>query len=172
RGPVATTISADHARAQAIDTSALTFRPRTSVEVVKSAYRTAGEGSAFPYGDVAVGGWRNTPYVVIQNVGAYIDTPQLLDTDHPIENRADAEAYLSRLAQYPHQLDGELGRMRAARAKGLVPPNFLIDKALNQLGIALKNTQAGGTIVDSLVRRTKEKGIPGDWDGQARKIAN
>ena len=51
-----------------------------------------------PYGDVAVGGWRNTPYVVIQNVGAYIDTPQFLDTDHPIENRADAEAYLSRLA--------------------------------------------------------------------------
>ena len=61
--------------------------------------------------------------------------------------------------------------MRAARAKGLVPPNFLIDKALNQLGIALKNTQAGGTIVDSLVRRTKEKNIPGDWDARARKIA-
>ena len=61
--------------------------------------------------------------------------------------------------------------MRAARAKGLVPPNFLIDKALSQLGIALKNTQAGGTIVDSLVRRTKEKNIPGDWDARARKIA-
>ncbi len=168
---VAATLKSDLARAEAIDTRALSFPTRTSVEVVKSAYRTALQGFALPYGDVAVGGWRNTPYVVIQNVGAYIDTPQLLDTDHPIENRADAEAYLSRLAQYPHQLDGELARMRAARGKGLVPPTFLIDKAVDQLGISLKNTQAGGTIVDSLVRRTKEKGIAGDWDARARKIA-
>jgi uncharacterized protein (DUF885 family) len=168
---VAATLKADLARAEALDTSRLSFPTRTSVDVVKSAYRTALQGLAQPYGDVAVGGWRNTPYVVIQNVGAYIDTPQFLDTDHPVENRSDAEAYLSRLAQYPHQLDGELARMRAARAKGLVPPNFLIDKALNQLAISLKNTQAGGTIVDSLVRRTKEKGIPGSWETRARKIA-
>jgi uncharacterized protein (DUF885 family) len=169
---VAATLEADLARAEALDTSRLPFPTRTSVEVVKSAYRTALEGFAQPYGDVAVGGWRNTPYVVIQNVGAYIDIPQFLDTDHPIENRSDAEAYLSRLAQYPHQLDGELARMRAARAKGLVPPNFLIDKALNQLGIALTNTKQGGTIVNSLVRRTKEKGIPGNWETRARKIAS
>ena len=161
----------DVERAEWIGDSGLSFSTRTSLNVVISAYRTALEGFAQPYGDVAVGGWRNTPYVVIQNVGAYIDTPQFLDTDHPIENRSDAEAYLSRLAQYPHQLDGELARIRAARAKGLVPPSFLLDKAINQLGIALKNTQAGGTIVDSLVRRTKEKGIAGDWDARARKIA-
>jgi len=168
---LAATLKADLARANAIDTSSLPFATRTSVEVVKSAYRTALEGFAQPYGDVAVGGWRNTPYVVIQNVGAYIDTPQFLDTDHPIENRADAEAYLARLEQYPKQLNDELARMKAARAKGLVPPNFLIDKALSQLQISLDGTQKGGTIVDSLVRRTKEKGIGGDWDTRARKIA-
>jgi uncharacterized protein (DUF885 family) len=168
---LANMLKGDLARAEAVDTTALSFPVRTSVEVVKSAYRTALEGFAQPYGDVAVGGWRNTPYVVIQNVGAYIDTPQFLDTDHPIENRSDAEAYLSRLAQYPGQLDGELGRMRSARANGLVPPNFLIDKALNQLGIAINDTQAGGSIVESLVRRTREKGIAGDWEARARKIA-
>jgi uncharacterized protein (DUF885 family) len=168
---VAATLKADLARAQAIDISKLSFPIRTSVEVVKSAYSTALQGFALPYGDVAVGGWRNTPYVVIQNVGAYIDTPQFLDTDHPIENRADAEAYLSRLAQYPAQLNGELARMRTARAQGLVPPSFLIDKAIDQITISLKNSQQGGTLVDSLVKRTKEKGIAGDWDARARKIA-
>ena len=167
------TVRADLARVEALDASALSFPVRTSVEVVKYAFRTKLQGLALPYGDAPVAGdsWRNTPYVVIQNVGAYIDTPQLLDTDHPIENRADAEAYLSRLEQFPRQLDGELERMRAARGNGLVPPNFLVDKALDQLGIALKSTQQGGTIVDSLVRRAKEKGIPGDWDARARKIA-
>jgi len=168
---VAATLTADLARAETLDTTNLSFPVRTSVEVVKSAYTTALQGFALPYGDVAVGGWRNTPYVVIQNVGAYIDTPQLLDTDHPVENKDDAEAYLSRLAQYPAQLDGELERMKAARAQGLVPPNFLIDKALDQLTISLKGTQQGGTIVDSLAKRTKEKSIAGDWDARARKIA-
>ena len=169
---LAATIKADLARVEAIDESRLSFPVRTSVEVVRSAYRTAMEGFAFPYGDNPVAGdsWRKTPYVVIQNVGAYIDTPQLLDADHPIESAADAEAYISRLSQFPHQLDGELERMRSGRAHGLVPPRFLIDKALDQLAIATKGAHQGGGLVDSLVRRTKDKGIPGDWETRARKI--
>ncbi len=118
---VAATVKADLARVEAIDESRLSFPVRTSVDTVRSAYRTALEGFAFPYGDVAVGGYRNTPYVVIQNVGAYIDTPNFLDTDHPVETASDAEAYLSRLAQYPRQLDGELERLRSARARGRRP---------------------------------------------------
>jgi uncharacterized protein (DUF885 family) len=167
---IAATLKADLARAEAVDTAKLSFPVRTSIEVVKSAYSTALQGFAQPYGDVAVGGWRNTPYVVIQNVGAYLDTPRFLDTDHTIENAADAEAYVSRLTQYPAQLDGELQRMRAARAKGLVPPGFLIDKAIDQLTLSAKNASEGGGLVDSLVRRAKEKGIPGDWEGRARSI--
>src|SRR6185503_7725425 len=133
-------------------------------------YSTALEGFGLPYGDVAVGGWRNTPYVVIQNVGAYLDTPKFLDTDHPVETKADADAYLSRLAQYPKQLDGELERMRVARGQGLVPPSFLIDKALGALTLAAKNAREGDGIVDSLVRKAKEKGVAGDWDAPTRKI--
>jgi uncharacterized protein (DUF885 family) len=163
-------IKADLARAEAIDTSALSFPVRTSVEVVKSAYRTGLEGFAFPYGDVAVGGYRNTPFVVIQNVGAYIDLPNFLDTDHPIETASDAEAYISRLSQFPKQLDGELERMRSARAQGVVPPSFLLDKALGQLGISAKGARGGGGLVDSLVKRTTKANIPGDWEGRARKI--
>jgi uncharacterized protein (DUF885 family) len=166
---VAAMVKADFGRAEAFDTSALSFSTRTSIEVVKSAYRTALEGFALPYGDVPID-WRNTPYVVIQNVGASIDTPQFLDTDHPIENRSDAEAYLARLAQYPQQLDGELERMKAARDKGLVPPGFLVGKALSQIAISLKAARSGGSLVDSLVKRTKAKGIGGDWDVLARAL--
>ncbi|MBV9529356.1 DUF885 family protein [Sphingomonas sp.] len=163
-------IAADLKRAESLDAAALSFPTRTSVDVLKSAFRTALQGFAFPYGDVAVGDYRNTPYVVIQNVGAYIDTPQFLDTDHPVDNSADAEAYLARLAQYPAQLDGELGRLRSARAHGLVPPSFLLDKALTQLGIALKGAQSGGNLVESLTRRTTAKNIAGDWDARSRRI--
>src|SRR3954469_22556357 len=115
-------------RVKAFSTTGLSPSARTSVDVIRSAYTTALEGFALPYGDITVGGWRNTPYVVIQNVGAYLDVPRFLDSDHPIENAGDAEAYLARLQTYAKQLGGELGRMQAARAQGLVPPAFLIDK--------------------------------------------
>ena len=136
---------------------------------MRSAYATSLEGFALPYGDITVGGWRNTPYVVIQNVGAYLDIPRFLDSDHRIENAADAEAYLARLQSYAKQLDGELGRMQAARAAGLVPPAFLIDKALAQMRLSAKNAREGGTLVESIERRSKN--IPGNWAERARTIA-
>jgi uncharacterized protein (DUF885 family) len=126
-----------------------------------------------PYGDVPTGynSWRNTPYVVIQNVGAYLDVPRFLDSEHQIENAADAEAYLARLASYPRQLDSELGRVIAYRYKGLVPPAFLLDKALGQLMASAKSAREGGGLVESIERRTRAKGIAGDWAGRARAIA-
>ena len=98
-------VRADLDRVKAFNTDGLSHGVRTSIEVVRSAYATALEGFALPCGDITVGGWRNTPYVVIQNVGAYLDIPRFLDSDHPIENAADAEAYLARLQSYPKQLD-------------------------------------------------------------------
>jgi uncharacterized protein (DUF885 family) len=168
---LAQTIRADLARANAIDVSQLSHSTRTSVEVVRSSYSTALEGFMLPYGDVAVGGWRNTPYVVIQNVGAYLDVPRFLDADHQIENAADAEAYLARLASYPKQLDNELGRVIAYRYKGLIPPDFLIDKALPQLRQSLDGARKGGGLVESIERRTREKNISGNWAERARAIA-
>jgi uncharacterized protein (DUF885 family) len=166
---IASQLKSDLERANALDTSGLSHATRTSVEVVRSAYATALQGFALPYGDVAVGGWRNTPYVVIQNVGAYLDVPRFLDSDHQIENAGDAEAYLARLQSYGKALDGEHGRIQAARAAGLVPPAFLIDKALGQLSLSAKNARDGGTLVESIERRTKN--IPGNWAGRARTIA-
>jgi len=166
---IASQLKGDLERANAVDTSTLSHATRTSVEVVRSAYATALQGFALPYGDVAVGGWRNTPYVVIQNVGAYLDVPRFLDSDHRIENAADAEAYLARLQAYVKALDGERGRIEAARATGLVPPAFLIDKALAQMSLSAKNAREGGALVESIERRTKN--IPGNWTERARMIA-
>jgi uncharacterized protein (DUF885 family) len=166
---IATQLRQDLERARAFDASGLSHATRTSLEVVRSAYATALEGFGLPYGDVPVGGWRITPYVVIQNVGAYLDVPRFLDAEHRIEHAADAEAYLARLQSYAKQVDGELGRIQSARAKGLVPPAFLIDKAVAQLSLSIKNAREGGTLVESIERRTKT--IPGKWAPRARTIA-
>lgn len=142
---------------------------RTSLAVVRSAFGVALDGFALPYGDVAVGGWRNTPYAVIQNVGAYLDIPRFLDSDHPVKDAADAEGYLARLAAYPAQLDGELDRIRAAAAGGLIPPAFLLDKAIRQMDLSLTDARGGGGLVSSLANRTAA--IPGTWEARARTLA-
>jgi uncharacterized protein (DUF885 family) len=166
---IAATVRKSLELAKTIDISSLTHATRTSVEVVRSAFTTALEGFALPYGDVPVGQWRNTPYVVIQNAGAYLDVPRFLDSDHRIENSADAEAYLARMQSYAKQLHGELERMKEAKAKGLVPPSFLIDKALPQMRMSAQGTHKGGGLVDSIARRTKN--IPGSWSERAQTIA-
>jgi uncharacterized protein (DUF885 family) len=51
----------------------------------------------------------------------------------------------------------------------MVPPAFLIDKALRQMTLSAQNAREGGSVVESIERRTKN--IPGDWAGRARKIA-
>ncbi|MFM7395636.1 MAG: DUF885 domain-containing protein [Gammaproteobacteria bacterium] len=165
---IAARLRRDLQKVMTIDLQALSHPVRTSVQVVRSAYSTALEGFALPYGDITVGGWRNTPYVVIQNVGAYLDTPRFLDSDHPIDTPRDANAYLERLLQYPQQLDGELERVRAAREAGLIPPAFLLDKALAQLRLSAKGAHEGGLLIESLLRR--KQGMRGNWEREARSI--
>ncbi|WP_428632408.1 DUF885 domain-containing protein [Sphingopyxis sp.] len=167
---VADTLKADVARVRAFDKAGLDHKTRTSLAVVESAYGVALDGFALPYGDVAVGGWRNTPYVVSQNVGAYLDVPKFLDSDHPVKTAADAEAYLSRLNAYPSVLDGETDRLKAAGSQGLIAPAFLIDKAVKQMEASLADARAGGGLVDSLAKRTRDAKIAGDWGPRAERI--
>lgn len=166
---LAQTLREDMARVEAIDTASLEASTRTSFAVIKSAYRTALDGFSQPYGDVAVGGWRNTPYVVIQNVGAYLDAPRFLDADHPVRTSQDAEAYLARLAQVDDQLDGELERLRDAAAKRLIAPDFLLDRAIAQMTDTIADArEGGGGLVRSLASRAAS--IPGDWEDRAKRI--
>lgn len=167
---VANTLKADLARVRAFDKAGLDHKTRTSLAVVESAYGVALDGFALPYGDVAVGGWRNTPYAVIQNVGAYLDVPKFLDSDHPVKNAADAEAYLSRLNAFPGALDGETERLKAAGAQGLIAPAFLIDKAVKQMEASLADAREGGGLVESLAKRTREQKIAGNWGPRAETI--
>ena len=141
----------------------------TSLAVTESAFRTALDGVALPYGVATIGSWRNTPYGVIQNVGAWLDVPQLLDGDQPVHDAADAEAYLQRLSAMAGQLDGETERVRMARQRGLVPPGFLLDKTIAGMTRTLAEaTAVDGALIGPLARRTAT--IPGAWTARADRI--
>ena len=165
----ADTLRSDLQRAQDFDKETVDAATRTSFEVVESAYATAIEGMELPYGDIPVGSWRTAPYAVIQNVGAYIDLPRFLDADHPVATEEDAEAYMSRLEAVPGVLQGELDRIIGAREFGVIPPAFLLDKAIDQMTAQIADARSGGGMVESIVRRTGELEIAGDWETRARE---
>ena len=160
-------------RLKALDTSQLSEASRIDVDVARTAHEFAAEGFALPYGDSALlnSSWayRNAPYVVAQNTGAFLEIPSTLDEQHSVENAADADAYLSRLEAYAGQLDGETGRLKSAAAQNVIAPDFLLDKTLAQIKMARGGKIEDWSIVTSLGKRTKS--IPGDYAAKAAKIA-
>jgi uncharacterized protein (DUF885 family) len=158
-----------HRRFAAIDQNALDASRRVHVDTILTAFDQALEGFRLPYGDVAVGSWRNAPYVVIQNVGAYLDVPRFLDSEHQVEAPADAEAYLARVEQYAAALDGETERLKSAAAIGVIAPDFLIDKALGQMRTSRAGDPAGWGLVTSLAKRTAAMGA--DYAARATRLA-
>ncbi len=104
---IAKRVAARLARMKAVDAAALSEAARIDLDVVRTAHETAVEGFAFPYGDVATlnqnWSWRNAPYVVTQNTGAFLEIPSLLEEQHTVATKEDADAYLARLSAYAGQ---------------------------------------------------------------------
>ena len=165
RSEYASTLKELVAEARAYPKQGLTSDQQIGFEVVETAFSKALEGMAMPYGDVAVGSWRNAPYVVIQNVGGYIDLPRFFGSTQPLNLSEDVGPYVDRLAEVPAILDGELDRIRSARAMGVVPPAFLLDKAIAQMEASIAN--AGDSYAGPLAAAS----FAGDWAApQAARI--
>jgi uncharacterized protein (DUF885 family) len=160
-------------RLQALDRSRLEPADQIHLGVVETAHRLAVEGFRFPYGDVVTlnqqWSYRNGPYVVAQNTGAFVEIPDFLESNHVVATAADAEAYLARLEAYAGALDGETERLAHDRGLGVVAPDFLLDKTLKQMKGARAQPLGEWGIVTSLARRTAA--IPGDWRGRALALA-
>ena len=160
-------------RLKAIDARKLGDAARVDLDVLRTAHEITLDGFAFPYGDVALlnsnWSWRNAPYVVAQNTGAFLEIPSLLDEQHTITTPADADAYLARLEAYAGQIDGETDRLKSAAAQNVIAPNFLLDKTLGQLRVARSGEVADWSLVQSLARRTNS--MTGDYAAKAAAIA-
>jgi uncharacterized protein (DUF885 family) len=155
------------ARLHDFDRNSLTPKGKVSYDVI--LYGLAGNAEAnkrFSYGPGGAG----EPYILSQLTGSYSQGPSFLDTQHLIATKADAEAYLARLAGFAVTMDQEIEAARHDIALGVVPPDFALAKTLSQMKDLRAPAPEKSSLVESLVRRTKEKSIGGDWSGQAAKI--
>lgn len=111
-----------------------------------------------------------SPYVLSQLTGAYQGIPDFLDTQHSIATAADAESYLSRLDQFATAIDQESEACRHDVALGVVPPDFVLTKALLQMRQLRDAPADKANLVQSLARRAHDAGIAGDWQARASAI--
>jgi uncharacterized protein (DUF885 family) len=153
------------ARLQAISPSTLSDSAKLNREVVLYQLETA---------TVAPTRWAINsairPYPIFQQGGSYFSTPDFLNSTHTISSAADAEAYLSRLNQVATLLDNDSAEQRAQAARGFLAPGWSIDLTLGQMRKLRGVPAEKNTMVQSIARRTKEKGISGDWERRATAI--
>ncbi len=161
-------------RLRKVDTSTMNPDDALNVHVVRTVFETTAEGFDFPYGDVALlnSNWsyRNSPYAIAQNTGAFVEIPTFLDSSHTIETPDDADAYLSRMQAYAAQLDGETERSIAAGDLGVILPDFLMTKTLGQLRAARAAPVESWGIVAGFA--TKAASLGGDFTEKAKAIAS
>lgn len=112
---------------------------------------------------------RAGPYAVTQLGGFYTGVSTFLDSQHPVKTKADADAYIARMAATPALLDDDSAIVRANAAMGVVAPRFIIEQALQQLGRLRDGDAASKTIVASLARRANAIGLTG-YDARAQAI--
>jgi uncharacterized protein (DUF885 family) len=110
------------------------------------------------------------PYQVSQQDGLYFSRPDFLHSAHPIDNASDAEAYLSRLAQFATELDNETAEVKRQAARGFLAPGWSLDLALKQMQELRSPPPAQSPMADSVASRTAAKNIAGDWRGRAARI--
>ena len=110
------------------------------------------------------------PYRITQQAGVYFDLPDFLDSTHPVQTRADAEAYLSRLGQMGRALDNDTAVTVDEATRGLLAPDFSLDLALGQMRKLRAPAPADHPMVASLVRRAGAAKLAGDWRGRAAAL--
>src|SRR2546430_1014799 len=151
-------------RLRAFGRSTLSGADLVNYDTVEFQMETIARTEPFEYGD----GVR--PYVVSQLTGAYQSIPTFLDRQHRIENREDAEAYLARLRAFAVVLDQETERVRHDAGLKVAPPDFLIERTLEQMRTLHSTEPADSILTTSIAKRTQKLGLQGSYGTNAARI--
>lgn len=151
-------------RLEAFDRNSVTGADRANYDTVMFQLVTAQRYAPFEYGE----GVR--PYVVSQLTGHYQSVPTFLDRQHRIKDKEDAEAYLARLRAFAVVLDQETERVRHDAGLKVIPPDFIVDRTLEQMKILRSTAPADSVLSTSIVTRTRRLGLAGDWGADAARI--
>ncbi|MFT3728598.1 MAG: DUF885 family protein [Terricaulis sp.] len=136
------------AQLSGVNRNALPAKDRVTYDVVVTSFQNSVANAQFP-----IGGGAGAPYVVSQLTGAYRSTPDFLEAQHPLRNKSDTDAYIARLGEFVRQLDQETQIISDDASAGVIPPDFVIDRTLEQMAVVTNAAPDRNVLVQTLVRR-------------------
>lgn len=152
---------------KAIDAEKLTGTDRVNYDTFVGPWQNQVDAyDRFKYGTFS---WPE-PYSLSQLGGSYQSMPDFLINQHPVATKADADAYLARVEAFATALDQETERARAEHAMGIVPPDFVLDKALTQYASVVSPAPAANPITANIAKKAKDKGLAGDWEARCAAL--
>ena len=107
-------------------------------------------------------------FIFSQLGGPQVALPRLMTQTHPMRRAADVDSYLARLDLIAPRLDQAIVLARAAAARSLLPPRFILEKAQGQVDAFLTAAPEHNVLVTSLAERSAALA---DLGPEARKAA-
>jgi uncharacterized protein (DUF885 family) len=104
-------------------------------------------------------GFSPSCYVLSPITGAYHGIPDFLENKHKVEDAEGAEAYLDRMQAFAGALDDNTQRFHHDVANGVLPPDFLLDITVTQMG-QIRVPASESRVVTSFARRAEARGLP------------
>jgi uncharacterized protein (DUF885 family) len=77
--------------------------------------------------------YRHHNYPLNQLFGLQNELPTFMATQHPVGNETEARDYLARLSKFPLKFEQTMEGLRAREQAGIVPPQFVITKVLDEM---------------------------------------
>ncbi|QIB64598.1 DUF885 domain-containing protein [Kineobactrum salinum] len=152
-----------------LDTAAFSSEDVINFEAVTAALKSEeAVGSQFSYGSPT----SPKPYVISHLTGALNSVPSKLDERHTIASRDDAEAYLNRLEAFANALEDELGCLSHDVAQGVIPPDFVLARSIEQMQAFVAEQPASSILVAGLRRKLADSGLDGDYLNKAERIVD
>ncbi len=93
------------------------------------------------------------PYIVNQISGPLIDIPNVLEQQHVVENKQDAENYIARLSAFAVLVKEVEAKVLADAAKGIILPKVLFPNTLSYLTNFVAVKPAEHVLIKNLVKK-------------------
>ncbi|MFA3790315.1 DUF885 family protein [Aliiglaciecola sp. SL4] len=137
-----------------IDRSLLTGTAATTYDVLASAIAMTKQFEPYVFGafyPLSI----YSPYAITQLTGIHIDLPRALQTEQPLNNKADVEDYLTRLSLLEKAYTDMADVVTLDAKHGLIPPKFAIEGALKVISGMTSGAAAENPLVVVLDNRLK-----------------
>ena len=99
-------------------------------------------------------------YPVNQLFGVQNGFPSFMESTHQVHSVRDAEDYVSRLSQVGRKFDQVLDGLRHREALGILPPQFVVTKVLEEMRAFVATPAEEGILMVALTDKMKEADLP------------